>query len=50
MQKQVSCECGWSASGTEDELVPMVQQHAREVHNMEVSREQVLPQLKPVEA
>jgi predicted small metal-binding protein len=49
MLKQVSCECGWSAKGTEEELIPLVQQHGREVHGMEVTREQVLAQLKPAE-
>lgn len=50
MQKQVTCECGFSAQGTEEELIPIVQRHGREVHNMDVTREQVLAQLKPVDA
>jgi predicted small metal-binding protein len=49
MLKQAKCECGWSAKGTEDELIPLVQQHGRDVHGMEVSREQVLAQLEPTE-
>jgi predicted small metal-binding protein len=50
MQKRVECECGWSQQ-TDDEgmLVRAVQQHAKEVHNMEgVTREQVLAQARPV--
>ena len=49
MLKQVKCECGWSAKGTEAELIPLVQQHGREVHGMEVTPNQVLAQLEPAE-
>lgn len=49
MRYQVQCECGWTASGTEEELVPLVQQHGREVHDLEVTREQAIAQFKPVE-
>lgn len=49
MLKQVTCECGWSAKGTEDELVPLIQQHGRDVHGMEVTREQAVAQLVPAE-
>lgn len=50
MTYSVSCDCGWSATGTQEELIPLVQQHAREVHDMEVTPDQVVPQLKPVDA
>jgi len=50
MTYSVSCECGWGAKGTKEELIPLVQQHAREVHSMEVTPDQVVPQLKPVDA
>ncbi len=50
MIKEVQCECGFYARGTEEVLVPVVQAHAKETHNMEVTRDQVLAQLKPVEA
>jgi predicted small metal-binding protein len=49
MLKQATCECGWSAKGTEEELIPLVQQHGRDVHGMDVTREQVLAQLVPAE-
>jgi predicted small metal-binding protein len=45
--KQVTCECGWTAKGTEDELVPQIQKHGREVHGIEVTREQAVAQLVP---
>jgi predicted small metal-binding protein len=49
MEKRVDCDCGWSLqTASEDELVKAVQEHARDVHNMEgVTREQVLAQAKP---
>ena len=38
----VRCDCGYEARGSEETLVPAVQKHGREVHNMPVTREQVL--------
>jgi predicted small metal-binding protein len=45
----VKCDSGFEARGTEEELVPTVQQHGRDVHNMEVTRDQVLAMAKPIE-
>jgi predicted small metal-binding protein len=48
-QKQVSCDCGKVIrEGSDDQLVEAVQKHAREVHNMELTREQVLSMSEPV--
>lgn len=48
-QKQVSCDCGKVIrEETDDQLVASVQEHAREVHNMELSRDQVLAMAEPV--
>jgi predicted small metal-binding protein len=47
LRKQVTCECRWTAKGTEDELVPQIQKHGREVHGIEVTREQAVAQLVP---
>jgi predicted small metal-binding protein len=46
---KVSCACGWEVSGTEHEVVAATQQHGREVHNMETTREQVLEMAAPAE-
>lgn len=47
--KQVSCDCGKNIrENTDDELVAAVQRHAREVHKMELTREQVLSMSQPV--
>ena len=48
-QKQVSCDCGAVIREQDDDkLVSVVQQHARDVHGMELSREQVLAMAEPV--
>ena len=42
-EKKVSCDCGKTIREKSDqELVAAVQKHAREVHNMTLSPEQVL--------
>jgi predicted small metal-binding protein len=43
----VRCECGFEARGTLDELVPVVQQHGRDSHNMTATREQVQAMARP---
>ena len=44
----VRCECGFEARGMLDELVPLVQKHGRDVHNMVATREQVQAMARPV--
>ena len=44
----VKCECGYEARGREAELVPKVQKHGREAHNMDATPEQVLAMARPV--
>lgn len=47
--KQVSCDCGKVIrETTDDTLVEAVQKHALEVHDMELTREQVLSMAEPV--
>jgi predicted small metal-binding protein len=45
----VSCDCGWRARGPQDELVRRIQEHAREVHGLDVTPEQALAQARPAE-
>ena len=46
--KQVSCDCGKVIrEPSDDELVKTVQKHAKEVHDMDLSREQVLSMAEP---
>jgi predicted small metal-binding protein len=43
MAKIMRCDCGYVVRGeTDDEIVANVQKHPREVHDMEITREQVL--------
>ena len=47
--KQVSCDCGKVIREQTDEaLVAEVQRHAAEVHDMDLTREQVLAMAEPV--
>lgn len=46
--KKVACDCGKVIrESTDEELVKSVQEHASEVHNMQLSREQVLAMAEP---
>lgn len=46
--KRVSCDCGKVIrEKNDDDLVQSVQKHASEVHNMQLSREQVLSMAEP---
>ena len=45
----VTCECGLEVRGEPDEVVVKVQEHGREAHNMDVTREQVLGMARPAD-
>ena len=49
MLKQIDCDCGWSARGSEDELVAEAQEHGRLAHDLVPTREQVLAVATPVD-
>ena len=44
----VRCECGWETRGTDDQIIPVLQEHAAQSHNMKVTREQVLARAQPI--
>ena len=44
----VRCDCGFEARGAPAKLIPLVQQHGREAHKMDVTPEQVLAMAKPI--
>ncbi len=46
--KVVRCQCGEEMRGPEAELIPAVQRHGRDVHNMEATPEQILAIAVPV--
>jgi predicted small metal-binding protein len=45
----VTCECGFEVRGEEDDVVAKTQEHGRQAHNMDVTREQVLAMAKPAD-
>ena len=44
----VRCECGFEVRGTAVQIVPALQKHAGESHNMKVTRDQVLARAQPI--
>lgn len=47
----INCECGHVVRGTtEDELVAAALAHARDVHDMQLTRDQVLAMAVPADA
>ena len=50
MAKVVTCPCGQVLrADTDDELVRLVQAHCKEVHNQELSREDVMATAQPAD-
>ncbi len=48
MAKVFTCECGVVIKGRDDDdLVRQAQRHAREVHRIQITREQVLAMARP---
>ena len=48
MQKVINCPCGFVVKAdSDDQLVAKAQQHAKDVHQMELSREQALAMARP---
>jgi predicted small metal-binding protein len=48
MQKVINCPCGYVVNGaSDDELVTRAQEHAKQVHQMDLSRDQALAMAKP---
>ncbi len=48
MARVIHCDCGFTVRGeTDDELLANAQKHAREVHDMDITLEQVLAMAEP---
>lgn len=48
VKKFVTCDCGFEVrSDNDDQLVAELQQHAKEHHNMDLTRDQVLAMAQP---
>jgi predicted small metal-binding protein len=49
MTKVINCPCGFIVRAeTDDDLVARAQAHAKQVHQQQLSRDQVLAMAKPV--
>jgi hypothetical protein len=46
--KQIVCDCGWTATGAEQELIVATQEHGRDAHGLIPTPEQVLAIATPV--
>lgn len=48
MTKVIYCDCGFVVRGdSDDELVANAQAHARDVHNVDITRDQALSMAQP---
>jgi predicted small metal-binding protein len=48
MEKVINCPCGFVLKAeTDDQLVAKAQQHAKDVHQMDLTREQALAMARP---
>lgn len=48
MRKVINCPCGFVVEAeSDDQLVARAQEHARQVHQMDLTREQALAMAKP---
>lgn len=49
MEFEITCDCGWTLRGTEDEVVDATIAHGQSVHQIELSREQARSAARPVD-
>jgi predicted small metal-binding protein len=48
MQKVINCPCGFIVKAeTDDQLIAKAQEHAKQVHQMDLTREQALAMARP---
>jgi predicted small metal-binding protein len=48
MKKRITCPCGSVIEGqSDDEVVQKAQEHAKQVHQMELTRDQALAMARP---
>ena len=48
MTKVINCPCGFVLRGpTDDEVVRLAQQHAKDAHKMDLTREEALSMARP---
>jgi hypothetical protein len=49
MELEITCDCGWSFRGPEDEVVMATIAHGQSVHQIELTPEQARAAARPVE-
>ena len=47
MDVMVACGCGWTTAGAEEHVVEAMQVHERQIHGVEMTRDQVLSRARP---
>jgi len=50
MELEVRCDCGWSFRGPEDRVIEATRDHARRVHELDITDEQARAAARPVSA
>ncbi len=48
-EKHIECDCGWTCQGTDEQLIAECSVHAREMHGMELTPEQILAVAVPLD-
>jgi hypothetical protein len=48
MEFEITCDCGWSYRGSEDEVLAATISHGQAVHQIELSHEQARAAARPV--
>ena len=49
MEYEITCDCGWSFRGPEDEVVAATIAHGKSVHQIDLTREQARDAARPIE-
>jgi predicted small metal-binding protein len=47
--RYIACDCGWTCQGTDERLIAECIAHAREVHGMDLTPEQILAVAVPLD-
>jgi hypothetical protein len=50
MEFEITCDCGWSSRGSEEEVVEATIAHGQSVHQIELTLEQARSAARPVDA
>lgn len=48
-EKLIECDCGWICRGSDEHLIAECTVHARDVHGMDLTPEQILAVAVPVD-